>query len=468
MNEMSPPSVQLGIDGGGGVDPLRAALLESRQRWRDLVTMAADLVFETDELGRFVFVSPEHVLGWPATVLIGQPAELLLADTGGSTGFDPFRPAAALRWRRAWLKRADGGVACVTFSCAPLLDAAGRIVGARGIGLDVTDRNDHDTQIAAALRRGEVVDHILWRMRQEVLAPKMMEAALDSLLRALGAEGAAVVEAFGRSDTPIMLHESGHGARQMLPTATGLLSREATDAAVESRGPDGQPLLVCACNTRFGEQIGLALWRKADGRPWDSEERLLVASASTVIRVILEHEAIQREMGRQARTDPLTGLFNRRAFFEELHRHLERLEREELPGTLMFLDLDHFKPLNDRLGHEAGDEALRVAAALLRKTVRPTDLVARFGGDEFAVWLNGADHLTAAERAEALRVQAPRALAHITGGKCPAITMSIGIATRNAGSGEEIDGLLRRADQAMYEVKRSGRGHWIVSHESAT
>ena len=70
--------------------------------------------------------------------------------------------------------------------------------------------------------------------------------------------------------------------------------------------------------------------------------------------MVLEHEAIQREMARQARTDPLTGLLNRRAFLEEMERHIERLDREELPGTLMFVDLDYFKPVNDRLGHEVG------------------------------------------------------------------------------------------------------------------
>jgi len=181
---------------------------------------------------------------------------------------------------------------------------------------------------------------------------------------------------------------------------------------------------------------------------------------------VLEHEAIQREMARQARTDPLTGLMNRRAFLEELTRHIDRLDREELPGTLMYTDLDNFKPLNDRLGHDIGDKALCAVATLLRDAIRPTDLVARLGGDEFAIWLNGADHMTAAERAERLRVDGPRRLAEVTGQFAPALTISIGIATRRACGGEEIEGLMRRADAAMYEVKRSGRGHWRVSHEA--
>ncbi len=131
----------------------------------------------------------------------------------------------------------------------------------------------------------------------------------------------------------------------------------------------------------------------------------------------------------------------------------------------MFVDLDNFKPLNDRFGHDVGDEALRVAGELLRRTVRPTDLVARFGGDEFAVWLDGADAFAAAERAEDLRLSGPPALAHLVPDGSLRLTMSTGLATRQPGGGEEIESLMQRADRAMYVVKRDGRDNWHVSQE---
>jgi diguanylate cyclase (GGDEF)-like protein len=167
-------------------------------------------------------------------------------------------------------------------------------------------------------------------------------------------------------------------------------------------------------------------------------------------------------MARQARTDPLTGLLNRRAFMEEMGRRAERLERDGRPGTLMFVDLDQFKALNDAAGHDTGDEALVLVAALLRATVRPADLVARLGGDEFALWLDGADELAAAERAEHLRVEAPKTLTETAAGTGLAPGMSIGIATRWPGRGEALEEVITRADQAMYHVKRNGRGHWHV------
>jgi diguanylate cyclase (GGDEF)-like protein len=441
---------------------LRRALLDSRQRWRDLVTMAADIAYETDEWGHFVFIMPNPTLGWTTDVLIGQPAELLLATPIAGDGFNPFRVTTPVRRRRAWLKRADGSAAMLAFSAAPLFDAENRIVGTRGLGVDWTEIDAQAGRISASLRRGEVLDHILWRMGQEVMAPRMMQSALDALMNALGAEGAAVIDLRGLDQSPVM-HRSGGGADELAPEAAKLLA--AANEPAEAIAADGRPLLCAICHTRFGAHAGVALWRAPGSRGWDSEDRLLIDTASSLIRMVLEHEAIQQEMARQARTDPLTGLLNRRAFMEELARHIDRLDREGQPGTLMFADLDYFKPVNDRLGHETGDQVLECTANILRNIVRPSDLVARLGGDEFALWMNGADHMTAAERADRLCTIIPQGLHEIAGDQEPSPSVSIGIASREAGSNEPIDSLLRRADLAMYEVKRSGRGHWRVAAE---
>jgi diguanylate cyclase (GGDEF)-like protein len=440
---------------------LRHALLDSRQRWRDLVLITADLAYETDARGRFVFVAPDPAYGWTASTLIGQPAELLLVGGIGANGFNPFRITAPVRRRRVWLKGTDGHPFMLACSAAPLVDDQGRIVGTRGVGVDFSEFDLSAGRVAAALRRGEMLDHILWCMGQEVLAPRMMQAALDALMNAVGAEGAAVIDMHGETGA-LLLHRAGGCADEVLAEATALLGTT-NDPAV-APGKDGRPIVVAVCQTRFGANAGVALWRAPGSRAWDNDDRLLVRSAANLIRMVLEHEAIQHEMARQARTDPLTGLLNRRAFLEEMGRHIDRLDREDLAGTLLFADLDYFKPINDRLGHEVGDEVLLRTANILRNTVRPSDLVARLGGDEFALWMDGADHMTAAERADHLCSEVPVVLREIAGDDEPTPTMSIGIATREAGSLEPVDSLLRRADQAMYEVKRTGRGHWRVAN----
>jgi len=441
---------------------LHGALLESRQRWRDLVTMASDLAFETDGWGRLVFVSPDPALGWPTSTLLGQPAEMLLAHTGDAACFNPFRPTAPYRRRRAWLRRADGALVCLSFAAAPLLDEDGRIIGARGVAQDISEQEGQDAAVAASLRRGEVLDHILWRMRQEVLAPRMMQAALESLVTAMGLEGAAVLDLRSNGVEPAVLHQTGSNLAEVLQAALALLEEGSPDARLATAA-EGRLVLVCPSQTRFGERAGLALWRAPGGRAMDQDDLVLASSSTGIIRVILEHEAIQHEMARQARTDPLTGLLNRRAFLDEMSRRLDRLDRDGLPGTLMFIDLDNFKTLNDRRGHDVGDEALCLTAALLRASTRPADLVARLGGDEFALWLDGADELAAAERAEGLRLEAPRTLGHLPDPADPPMSMSIGIATRWPGRGEDVEQLINRADQVMYQVKRAGRGNWRVS-----
>ena len=442
-------------------DPLRHALLESRRRWRDLVTMAADVAFETDAQGCFTFLAPEGVLGYEADALAGTQAAALLLDRD-VLGMNPFRPSQMLRRVRAWVRRADGEPACLLLTSAPFLDGAGHLAGARGIALDVTEQERREEMVAGSLRRGEVLDHILWTMRQEVMAPRMMQAVLGSASDALGAEGAAVLD-LGQPDSALaVLHEVGQGAALVRGAVFALLDGEAEEPHCVAL-PSGHSVLACPANTRLGDRVGIAFWRSADLRPWNAEDKLLASSVTALVRMVLEHEGIQREMARQARTDPLTGLLNRRAFLDELARRIDRLDREGLPGTLMFVDVDNFKPLNDRFGHDIGDAALTGISALLRNLVRPADLVARLGGDEFALWLDGADELTAAERAEALRIDTHGSLAQLVPDGVQ-VTLSVGIACRRAGGGEFMDEVIRRADQAMYEVKRTGRGHWRVSH----
>jgi diguanylate cyclase (GGDEF)-like protein/PAS domain S-box-containing protein len=168
----------------------------------------------------------------------------------------------------------------------------------------------------------------------------------------------------------------------------------------------------------------------------------------------------EAEKDHLANHDPLTGLPNRRLFFARTHGALARARRIGQPLALLFIDLDGFKPVNDRLGHDAGDQVLRVTAERLTGCLRASDLVARIGGDEFTVLLEGAGSVADVERIADKLIHAVSA--EITlGRQTLSVGASIGIALFPQDADDAQD-LLKAADDALYRAKHAGRGCFVV------
>ncbi|HET7386484.1 MAG TPA: diguanylate cyclase [Nocardioidaceae bacterium] len=177
---------------------------------------------------------------------------------------------------------------------------------------------------------------------------------------------------------------------------------------------------------------------------------------------VSERYRYERQLAHLADHDPLTGLANRRCFDIELQRHLDDCRRYGARGALLMLDLDHFKEVNDTLGHAAGDELLTRVATLLRTRLRDTDLVARLGGDEFAVLLPHADRKARAVVAESLVARIREATQAYDDAR-RYVTVSLGgvLVDAHAEAGSE---LLRLADEALYEAKNGGRDQVRFAH----
>ncbi len=176
------------------------------------------------------------------------------------------------------------------------------------------------------------------------------------------------------------------------------------------------------------------------------------------------HEA-EQAMARLARVDSLTGLPNRRAFQEGLPLALARAKRNQTGTALMFLDVDHFKSINDTRGHAAGDAVLMEFARRLLASVRATDMVARLAGDEFVVILEGIKAPQEAELIAAKICEVFTAPVRLPSGEVP-VSTSIGIAFLPVGSGAEVEALLATADHALYATKKNGRrGYSVQVHE---
>jgi diguanylate cyclase (GGDEF)-like protein len=199
-------------------------------------------------------------------------------------------------------------------------------------------------------------------------------------------------------------------------------------------------------------------------RAWGSLALGLMLTALLIVYL----EAARRQTERirqQSITDSLTGLYNRRYLWDFLQRDFARARRNDSPLAAIMLDIDHFKSVNDMLGHEGGDVALRALGALLKDGVRGSDLACRYGGEEFVLILPDATADSARRRAEQIRL----AVQHMPlayKGKPVRLTISMGVAAfpENA---PDSDSLLRRADEALYEAKRTGRDRVVVAGQRA-
>ena len=178
-----------------------------------------------------------------------------------------------------------------------------------------------------------------------------------------------------------------------------------------------------------------------------------------VIRDITERKKAMEKIHHLAHHDALTNLPNRNLYIERVERAIYRAERSNKPLALMFVDLDKFKPINDELGHEAGDAVLKAVAERMLSCVRQSDTVARFGGDEFVAILENLDC------ADSAAVVAKKVIAKLTdsievpGGEHATVGASIGISIF-PNDGATMDELARAADEAMYAVKEEGRNNF--------
>lgn len=219
-----------------------------------------------------------------------------------------------------------------------------------------------------------------------------------------------------------------------------------------------------------GEQLSALTWQDpALARPI-GRQLAPFAAATTIAMCLLtlflvrselaRHHEHSKSLSRIAYRDELTGIDNRRAFMESGRRELVRSDRSGRPVLLMMLDVDHFKSINDKHGHATGDEVLVQLAECLRRELREYDLVARIGGEEFAVMIAEMSLEQGKFTAERLR-KAIEKLHSLVGERIPAITASIGLAEYKSGA-EDLDGLMSRADRALYKAKHSGRNRCVA------
>jgi len=215
-----------------------------------------------------------------------------------------------------------------------------------------------------------------------------------------------------------------------------------------------------------GRVIGVLNSEALDANAYSHDQVRMLSVIAQQAAVVLRTAQLHAETWRLSITDPLTGVFNRREYIRRLEDHLLRAKRYGESLAVVFLDLDHFKSLNDHHGHDAGDLALQQVAEALRRAIRDSDTMARIGGEEFAVLLDRADLDEAVMAAERLRIAIESVRLDLGCESMHRVTVSGGIAVY-PDDGLDAKTLLRRADAALYDAKSGGRNRIFLAREVA-
>jgi diguanylate cyclase (GGDEF)-like protein/PAS domain S-box-containing protein len=216
------------------------------------------------------------------------------------------------------------------------------------------------------------------------------------------------------------------------------------------RGRDGSTVYIC------GISRDITARRDAENALQNTNDKLA--------RQLSENQRLHEKLHDEAIRDPLTNLFNRRYFLESLSRELDRAQREQHPVTLMMLDIDYFKPLNDQYGHAVGDQVLIEFSQRLREGMRKADVVCRWGGEEFLIMMPGLSQADAYNRMLDWREINSPMVFRVSGQKL-SIRFSSGLATAPQ-NGVTPDELISATDKAMYLAKAAGRDQLQLFGES--
>lgn len=210
------------------------------------------------------------------------------------------------------------------------------------------------------------------------------------------------------------------------------------------------------------------IWISDISYPWIDDEETIIGSIG-ILRDITERVEAERsakeELARLAATDPLTGLHNRRIFFDSLQNELKRIDRSNKSLSLLLMDIDFFKKVNDTYGHSIGDNVLATIADIIQGCLREIDVCARVGGEEFAAILIDSPTHAAYHVAERMRKKIGRYQFKFKDTEPFSCTVSIGICGSNCGDDDSDQDLYKRADACLYQAKDSGRNRVSVEEK---
>jgi len=426
---------------GGQINTLRRKLRESEVRFRSLTEMSSDFYWESDAEHRLTQrASADKKL---STVSVFRQG----AQIGERRWDIPYLSPDEAGWRahRAVLdahqpfrdfelsrRGVDGTERHISISGDPVFDASGAFKGYRGVGTDITARKRSEQALRDSAEKLRLFADNVPAMTvswDEDLRCRFANKVFTEFFRV------AVEDIIGKHVREVLGEEV---YREIEGHFVQVLQGHPVTYQRTRKLPNGESRYL---EIKLLPQIG---------------DHGKVLGCFSVTTDITEHKLVEERIQRVAHHDSLTGLPNRLLFNDRLNQAISLAKRDSRQFALLYLDLDRFKPVNDTLGHTAGDELLQAAAARIRHQVRESDTVARVGGDEFIVIL---PDIARREEAETVAKKIIAALAApfqlVNQKQSVDIGISIGIAAYPADAGDA-DALVKAADAAMYSAKQAG------------
>ena len=435
-------------------DKMTQALLDSRSLFKGLLDRAVDLSFEVDADRNFIFLSPSEAFGQVVEGWLGRSADSFFWSDGRAPARNPFSVRTETTFEEVAVTLPDGSSGWVSFSMEPRFDGD-TFLGVRGVCRDVSDQVEDGRQTRKDNLRLALQQRIVGLLNTAHTAEELLGSASTELLEVLRAEQVWAIVKYPEGLVPAAVC----GDSTLLPNIDQIWRdlEDAGEPIAEVQDGDMKHLVVRLEENEKG--IGmLVMCRDTQNFPWSTQERTLLTDVMMSLAAAFGKAQLIDRLERLSSIDELTGIMNRRAFVDSVERRLRHQCRSGQSGCLLFVDLDHFKEVNDTLGHKAGDQAIKLVADTMQTLVRACDVVGRYGGDEFVLWIEDISPADAALKARALIDAMPGIREKIGAGDLK-LSASVGVCPSVPGLDLSFIEMSERADAALYEVKKAGRSN---------
>ncbi len=427
-------------------DRKRAEMLlkDKERRYRSLFEQNNDAIFLFKD-SKILDLNPRaaEMHGYEMEELRGQTFEVLTAPeqlADAEEAYQKLINGRSLPIYERKVRRKDGSTFYVEINACGVYDPNGDLLYIQSIARDVSERQEAQQALQESHRRFQA---LMQQSNDAIFISDLDNTIINTNQHAADLLGLPMDQVRDRRLSDFLVQESEDNS-----LATVHLAAKGSNLPIYER------TLRMADGTLRIVEVNATLVRDHNGQP---------IYVQRIVRDITARKEAERQLEQKASRDQLTGLLNRRSFFELLEAKLAELEQTNTVSALLFIDLDRFKPVNDIYGHHAGDFVLRTVANRLKVCTRQSDLMARLGGDEFVVWLDNAKSESIALLV-ANRISSSIAEPTLFENRQIEISSSIGLsmAPMHAKGADE---LVSRADQAMYLAKKSRENRVVVYSE---